>query len=83
MIKPVTLLTAVLLLFTAAANAQATNPYPLDPLTAAEMKQVVKILKDTKTLRSHLRPRCLLINQARLSAAARHLPAFMIIPKMA
>jgi primary-amine oxidase len=52
MIKPFTLIRvfSILVLGTGAAYAQSSNDaYPLDPLTAAEMKKVVQILKDSKT----------------------------------
>src|SRR5258707_13874776 len=52
MIKPFTLIRvfSILVLGTGSVYAQnSLDAYPLDPLTAAEMKKVVQILKDSKT----------------------------------
>ncbi|MDN5289564.1 MAG: hypothetical protein JWR38_5838 [Mucilaginibacter sp.] len=50
MIKPLTIICAFFLLLTDSVYAQNnSDAYPLDPLTAAEIKKVVQILKDSKT----------------------------------
>jgi primary-amine oxidase len=52
MIKPLTIIHAFVTLFlgVSAVYAQSDiNAYPLDPLTAAEIKKTVQILKDSKT----------------------------------
>jgi primary-amine oxidase len=53
MIKPLTIIRAYIFLFlgTGSVYAQSnSDAHPLDPLTAAEMKKVVQILKDSKTI---------------------------------
>jgi len=52
MIKPLTIIHAFVILFLSASTVYAqnnTNAYPLDPLTAAEIKKTVQILNDSKT----------------------------------
>src|SRR5882757_2186049 len=50
MIKPLMLIYVLLILVSGSVYAQSNNDaYPLDPLTAAEIKKVVQILKDSKT----------------------------------
>lgn len=52
MIKPLTIIRAFATLFLGVSTVYAQsdiNAYPLDPLTAAEIKKTVQILKDSKT----------------------------------
>ena len=52
MIKPLTIIHAFVILILGVSTVYAqnnTNAYPLDPLTAVEIKRTVQILKDSKT----------------------------------